>query len=384
MAIPRNHPKGLVSPAGHTVPTNRKLETMKRSAYLDLLRIFSGLWVLLYHWLKADGPLTAMINPYSLDWVPVGLSSFAAFGFLGVDLFFMLSGAVIGESSLGRTSSSFLRARFFRLFPSYVLAVLFAVILLPLAFHMDFRLAYIPSLTGLQLWTGDPSLLGVAWTLKYEAQWYLLVALGLYLWNRANKSALDVKGLWIFLVSVLAVTIFASQFNIPLLTNSLAMPFTYYFIFGAACKQLATSNWDRKWLPVVIISGVFSATVMSRRLVEGVPILGTQIWKYAVAYFLVLAVGGLIVWKQRKTENRLYSRVSKTLELGALMTYPIYLLHAETGQPVISWLVGLGVATPIAMILTFLLIALLSVGMVRVLEPRMKRYFRDGIVSRRK
>jgi peptidoglycan/LPS O-acetylase OafA/YrhL len=62
-----------------------------RVAELDGLRGIAALWVVFYH-------LWGAIERREIDWVPSLVSEFLRAGWLGVDIFFMLSGFVITHS----------------------------------------------------------------------------------------------------------------------------------------------------------------------------------------------------------------------------------------------------------------------------------------------
>ncbi|MCS4089982.1 peptidoglycan/LPS O-acetylase OafA/YrhL [Rhizobium sp. BK176] len=83
----------------------------KRLPVLDMLRFVAALGVLLYHFLYAGSkegiyPGVPAVGLFSIGW-------------LGVDVFFVISGLVIAISTEGRTGAEFARARFMRLFPAF-------------------------------------------------------------------------------------------------------------------------------------------------------------------------------------------------------------------------------------------------------------------------
>lgn len=71
---------------------------------LDLVRFFAAMSVVLYHYTARHGSTSFET-----------LSVFTKFGYLGVPLFFMISGYVISLSAANRTASEFLISRFIRL-----------------------------------------------------------------------------------------------------------------------------------------------------------------------------------------------------------------------------------------------------------------------------
>jgi peptidoglycan/LPS O-acetylase OafA/YrhL len=151
-----------------------------RVSNIDILRAIAALAVSFYHF-----------NRESLT----GGTLYAAcshFGNYGVDIFFVVSGYVIPLSLLksGFTLSRlsiFLKARFFRLYPAYILAAVLTIGLWYASTWIPgFRGAMPPALSVLEIFANitltcdllHQSWFGVVfWTLAIEAQYYVLVAL---------------------------------------------------------------------------------------------------------------------------------------------------------------------------------------------------------------
>lgn len=117
-----------------------------------------------------------LLHPYEQPVLPGWIETPLSLGFLGVDIFFVISGIVIGRSALGRTWSDFAKARFLRLFPAYFVATVLAIVLAPytLSTYPTFDQTWI-SVTGLQWFFGGPTIVGPAWTLFIEITFYILV-----------------------------------------------------------------------------------------------------------------------------------------------------------------------------------------------------------------
>ena len=85
---------------------------------LDLLRLVAVAAVVLYHygfWGPASNGVPQVALPY--------LASYAQYGFLGVPIFFTISGFVIAYSAEGRTAGEFAIARFSRIYPAFVVCM---------------------------------------------------------------------------------------------------------------------------------------------------------------------------------------------------------------------------------------------------------------------
>ncbi len=112
-------------------------------------------------------------------WLPFRILEFpgATFGWAGVDMFFVLSGFLVGglmmkEYARDRTiqTGRFLTRRASKIWPQYYVFVLFMV-----ATHRSELKAYIPSFFALQNYLGSPS--QHLWSLAVEEHFYLVLAL---------------------------------------------------------------------------------------------------------------------------------------------------------------------------------------------------------------
>jgi peptidoglycan/LPS O-acetylase OafA/YrhL len=148
---------------------------------VDKLRGFAALSVLIYHVVELTG-WQAFPRSGPLAWFRSG--------WLGVDLFYVISGFVIAYSAIGLYESNpldyqqqYWRRRLSRIFPLYLLtAVIFSIAVVPdlfhlkgpgLIFHVGTHLLFIHNLFPIT--TG--SINGANWTIGVEMQFYLLVIL---------------------------------------------------------------------------------------------------------------------------------------------------------------------------------------------------------------
>src|SRR5438445_3272534 len=84
---------------------------------LDLLRFLAAFWVMLFHY-TFRGPRDAGL-PASFPF----LDHFTRYGYLGVHVFFILSGFVILLTAYEKNALGFALARFIRLYPAYWICV---------------------------------------------------------------------------------------------------------------------------------------------------------------------------------------------------------------------------------------------------------------------
>ena len=82
---------------------------------LDLLRAVAVLAVVLFHYAFRGAAADGFTHISWADAAP-----FAKYGYLGVQLFFVISGFVIAYSADGRTATAFAIARVSRIYPGFV------------------------------------------------------------------------------------------------------------------------------------------------------------------------------------------------------------------------------------------------------------------------
>jgi peptidoglycan/LPS O-acetylase OafA/YrhL len=253
-------------------------------------------------------------------------------GFLGVSLFFVLSGFIITYSHFSETMSPgvvrrFLWARVARIYPVYLLALVLA---LPTVVPLPRPGEALAVLTMTQAWTPPASKLGFAWvmqawTLSIEAAFYLLFPL-YWPWVRrlgqrgtmllALACAVFILAFGVPLVSPGAVTV-------PLLGDGVVVPIPLFrmaeFTYGMAICQLFV-RWPRP-----VSTGTANVLEIGLALAM-VGTLATADSPHAKALFTVLAGLFLLVTAQGAgIVSRLLSTRLLLLLGGA--SYAIYILQ---------------------------------------------------------
>jgi len=146
------------------------------------LRGIAAIGVLLFHWVSLFPELASSVSNLSALGTTWNLSALIGVGWLGVPLFFVLSGYLLGSQLAHRELSlpvvaRFWKRRFYRIYPAVwvQLAILIALLPIPPPSIADlFR--------NLALWVNlppwmTPPINGVWWTLPVELGFYLLLPL---------------------------------------------------------------------------------------------------------------------------------------------------------------------------------------------------------------
>lgn len=286
---------------------------MNRRTYpgLDLIRLTAALMVAAYHlgwWWWRDDPERQM------PW----LTPFVSWGWVGVPIFFVISGFVIAFSAEGRTVGSFVKSRAARLYPATWICASLIALIQPTRIG-DYLRSVVLSPTG-------PWASGVYWTLAIEIVFYTLVAVALWRkWDLA-KFALC---LGFYSTAFWALRVVNSLVGKPLDFDATENYDFYlllahdgmFFAFGMLLQQ----RKHRVPALIFLAAGFVAIAVRSHALaIPGAP--------FFVAPLVWLIATGAIIGSVFR--NRFVRRWTRLLPTGAigLMTYPLYLIHAEVGH----------------------------------------------------
>lgn len=323
---------------------------------LDLIRFFAALAVVFYHYLATSNPSFP------------ALAAIAQFGYLGVPLFFMISGFVIAASAEQRSPLQFAILRAARLYPAYWLAVVLTAAAL-WAWHPSKNPTVFQILTNLTMlndYLGVANIDGVYWTLQVELKFYACIFL-LILFR-----ALHLYHIWLPLW--LLVTLLHIATGHPTKMGWVINPgYSCYFISGI-CLYLIWKNKQSLITNITLASSSLLCLFQTYHQAAGfMPQADTP--HFLIACLLVLGFHGLFLLialnKLLLTGNPLYG------VLGGL-TYPLYLLHNQLGK------LFIGMITPFAgeaaaILFTTLLVLFLSYLVYRFAEPVGNQWLRQTL-----
>ena len=190
----------------------------------DPLRGLAALWVVAYH-LQAGSPAVQNL-PF--------VSALAGAGFLGVPMFFVISGFCLAAAARraldeAKPASDFLSRRLWRIFPPFWYSALFAAVLSPVSFAPDVEgwlcmlsLGQIFNPANERVLDRFKELNSPYWSLAIEVQFYAVVALALCLRSR------------FFAVLAAATALSLCAYAFPaILTSGAFLPFWPPFAMGA-------------------------------------------------------------------------------------------------------------------------------------------------------
>ena len=298
---------------------------------LDLLRFIAAFMVLIFHYgfrgYAADNFTMLSLPAYA----PV-----SKYGYLGVQLFFMISGFVILMTASAGSLKKFMISRIVRLYPAFWACCTITFVAILIVGDARFKATfgqYLANLTMLNEFFDVQSIDGVYWTLAVEFRFYLLVALVLFIGQIRHA-------LWFLVIWLLVSIVFDALPKDAPYTYRLRSFFivdnAHYFIAGATgylirangVSLLKMAIFFVAWL-IAMWTSIQSTTALEvhYRTVLDPVIVGLIITLFfAVVALLSLNLSGSLA-KQ------------KWLALGAL-TYPLYLLHQNLGYMSFNYLYG--------------------------------------------
>lgn len=328
---------------------------------LDLMRFFAALGVVIYHY-------SSKLNPSDF----AVLIHLAKFGYLGVPLFFMISGFVIFASAERRSPWDFLISRASRLYPALLVCVSFTTLMLWWDGHRTPITQYLFNLTLLNDYLRIPNIDGVYWTLQAELKFYGCVFLLLLF---------DVFSFIRVWISVwLAITLVYNLTSQPFFMGWFISPsYSCYFISGIASYLLWKNNRSRFAMIVLLLSSVL-CVVQSYNQAFGFmsSTASTDPFVAPIAVLLFHGLFLLIAFNKIQLGQWAFYSV-----LGGI-TYPLYLIHGRAGKIVID---GLANYMPMiwAVVLTACLMLVAAYVIYRYIETplikRFKSYLEKGLIS---
>ncbi len=277
---------------------------------LDLIRFSAALGVVFYHYTSGESGA-----PFGV------LAEFTKFGYLGVPLFFMISGFVISASALNHTPSEFVISRLTRLYPTiFVCLTLTTLVILTLGKDNISLFQYLTNLTVLNLYAGQPFIDGVYWTLLAELKFYFCVFLLLTAgWFHKFK-------IWLSIWMVMTITFLL--FKQPFFMGWFISPeYSAFFIAGVAFFMVTRQGYDKYYSGLLLLALIVG-------LVRAYEQAGSFLHDTTEAdrMIAVILTGGFFLLFYLISIERVKIRGNSMILLLGGMTYPLYLLHSKVGS----------------------------------------------------
>jgi len=346
---------------------------------VDLLRFACALLVLGHHfgvgfWLSPSphGEAIMADSPWRFDG-----SGLARVGWIGVELFFVISGLVIARSAVGLRWTGFLWKRVLRLAPAAWICATISMAVLMASGRFDTVELLGDWWRSLRFWPIGTQIDGSYWTLGIELSFYLLVAMT----AAGGASARRIEATGIALGAASAAFwlwfVWTGPSAIPLpgiRTMMLSLlPHGCFFAIGVMVAALTGQAVTRRRIavlallvPVALIE--IAAHTAERATRTGAPpslLLAILIFLGGLA--ALLGAGRL----QPLLGQWVAPRVARTI---GLMTYPLYLLHQDAGAAVMMALGRYGLSPHLSAAIAAAAMMVVAWIVASALEPALRRY----------
>lgn len=285
---------------------------------IDFLRFVAAIAVVLFHYMF-QGFAEGGYSPIS--YAPFDQT--AQYGYLGVHLFFMISGFVILLTAMKRDVIQFVISRIVRLYPAFWAGVTFTALMIAFfggeLFSVSFP-QYLSNLSMIDGYLGVEPIDGVYWTLLVEIKFYALIFVLLLFKRIENIDWFLAAWLIIQLVDIIA--------PLPKIIQFFLFPeWAPYFVSGALFYLLKLKGIKGHYLALLVISFGLTLYQVDKEVVSLSEYYNTSfnpvIPLAVVSLFYLTFV--LII------SNKLtFFRSTWVLKVGAL-TYPLYLIHQNVG-----------------------------------------------------
>ena len=310
-------------------------------------------------------------------------ATFTWFGWVGVEIFFVISGFVIANSASRASPTQFLLGRALRLYPAVwvcATATLLVLLVFGTGSAIDFIRPYIHAMLLVPVGVTKPSLDVVYWTLAAEMAFYLLVFLAMLtkritLWHFAFGLTV-----WsaVFNAVALLVLLFTTPSNLPAVSPD-NLPYLAILMFRVPLAAALLNHGCFFALGIwLFISANRKLTALERVAVAVACVSGAAEIYFFASFFLttIPAISGqsalvpIMVWaaavgviaydanRNRRPAAAASREAPSYLRTLGLITFPLYLTHNVIGTGIIHALIdaGLGAATAVWVALALLVL----------------------------
>lgn len=356
---------------------------------IDILRFLAASAVMLFHlactsWIIPSSEAMMLLDGKARFPELLGIT---AIGWIGVPIFFAISGFVIAYSAEGSTPERFLRSRLLRLIPGVWVCATISF-LLALAFLPEpsgnLTLTYLRTLV---LFPVPTWIDGVYWTLAIEIAFYTVVFANLLLRVEHRLEAvimaigLTSAGIWMVASTpwLPGLDVLASKRIAKLLLITHGCDFALgVFAWLMAFRGVTAGRLIVASLCCVgaLLQIAYDTRATQAELGLQVPSHGPQI--IFIGFLLLL---GACLGLNRRLHALLGPRGLAWVRTMGLATYPLYLLHTFVGVLAMRAALALGLA-PLPSLLTGMSVAALAAILVATrVEPILRRRL-DQVLNR--
>lgn len=300
------------------------LANADRNGLLDLLRFAAALMVLVYHFLCRG----AREGGY-LDHSFGAVGDSITLGYLGVNLFFMISGFVIIWSATGRDWYGFSISRLARLYPAHLVAMTLTFLIMAWWAEPPYAtdgFQWLANLSMVAPLFGAPFMDGAYWSIVIELIFYAWVVIGLFSGALPRHTDMAVAA-WMALIIANNLVIGSRPVELLFLTE-----YGAYFALGVMVWRISSLGGNRLRLVLAGLALVMTFHAAEVQRLDVTARLGDT----ATAMSAALANAGIIaLFLLAATLGRHVKAGPWALALGGI-SYPLYLVHQNAGYILIN------------------------------------------------
>jgi len=368
---------------------------------LDPLRFGAAVGVAIFHQMFWSWAWVSIGVPGSERYVAADVlypsaAAFTWFGWVGVEIFFVISGFVIANSASKASPTEFLLGRVLRLYPAVWIAATASFLVLVLfgsGKASEFILPYIHAMTLVPKGVTGQWLDGVYWTLAAEMAFYGLVFCAM-LTKKITLRHLAF-GLTIYSAVFNAITMIVLScttypdlpylvilmFRVPaaafLLTHGCFFALGIW-LFISANRELTKLEWLA--VAVTCLSGAAEIYFFASFFLTNISAISDQSAFVPIAVWA--AAVGLIAWcahRNKRPAATASSVAPAWLRTLGLITYPLYLTHNITGTAIIRVLVDAGLDPTLAVWVQLGILVLICWFICAKIEPAIRAAMTQAI-----
>jgi len=369
---------------------------MQRYYYgLDALRFFSAFAVCIFHlgFYVWASDYSSMAGVYAHRANLDAMTSVAWLGWVGVEIFFVISGFVIANSANGAAPYAFLQSRLLRLWPAAWVCATLALGVRLLAgedFWRDLDANYLRSLV---LWPKGDWIDGAYWSLAVEITFYALIfvllllhnfrRLPLLAWGIALVSCAYLSLAWLKEPGAMHL---GGWFEM-LVANADFLPIRYGVFFSIGIWIWMLSNramTPTAWIGL-IVSTAFAVTEIELRAwelesSEAVASAGQPLMAPAIVWLLAVA---FMIASTRKPDSFTPTgeATRARLRLAGKVTYPLYLVHSLVGASAMRVLIDMGASPYLSLVLAIAIVLGAAMFIAIYAEPMARAPLRVGLAA---
>lgn len=300
-----------------------QMSESKRIYQIDLFRFIAASAVVLYHYLYR-GYKAGNMSLLRFD----EIAEYFKYGYLGVDLFFIISGFVIAFSIKHRSLPKFCYSRFKRLYPMYWICLIITFIVSYFFGAPRYQVTFkqlLANFTMVQELFGQGNLDGAYWSLYVELKFYLIIAVFLII-HRFRQISLDYLVYFWLVLSSLHLFVGPSEVY-DTLHELFILDWSAYFIAGIVFCQIFLHGPALKHLVVLPCCLYLSIDGAIGRIHWLARTFHSDFSPAIIAAIIVLFYGIMLLVSFKKLQS---INSPKFVKIG-MLTYPLYLIHQHIG-----------------------------------------------------